>query len=259
MITRQHAYLLTQLVKRDLQARYKGSLLGGVWLIGQPLLLLAVYSLVFGVVFEARGLPTDSAVPFPLFFFAGLIIHQAMAEVLMRTPGLIRSHSSYVTKIVFPLWLLPVMTVATALVSLCLQLLILLAAMLLWHIPIPATVLWLPILLAGYALTLLATAWLVSALGVFLPDLTQIMGLVATALLFLSPVFYTAEHLPEPVRDYAAFNPLVWPIESLRDALYTATLPALLPTLAYLALMAVAAIISLALFRRMRPAFADIL
>jgi lipopolysaccharide transport system permease protein len=230
-----------------------------LWLVIQPLLLLAVYSLVFGVIFEARGMPAESAIPFPLFFFAGLAVHQAMAEVLMRSATLIRSHSSYVTKVVFPLWLLPVMVVISALVSLLIQLLLLIGAMLVWQVPLSGLLAALPLLLAVYACVLLAAAWLTAGLGVFLPDLSQLMGLFCTALLFLSPVFYATDRLPEMVRDYSFLNPLVWPIESLRGLLFEATAPALISSLFYAVPAAAAAIFSLFLFRRMRSAFNDIL
>lgn len=254
-------HLLWQLVRRDLAARYRGSLLGVVWMLAAPLLMLLVYSFVFGVVFQAKwGVDVHGqAVPFPLLLFSGLILHAVLAEALPRAATLIRAHPNYVRKVVFPVELLPVMATCSAFSLLAIQFALLVAACAVYGIYPAPHWLWLIPLLLPYVLLVLGLCWLVALLGVFLPDLQHIIGLLVTVLLFLSPVFYAVEMLPPPWRPVLYWNPLTLLIENTRAVLFYGRAPDAEALLMLWGAGAGVAALGCLAFQRAKAGFADVL
>lgn len=257
---REHRALLKRLCLRDLAARYRSTRLGMVWALLTPLLMLAVYTLVFGVVFQARwGTQSQDTTTFALMLYSGLIVHQFVAEVLSRSVTLVVSHANYVKKVVFPLPLLSMMAVTGTGFNLLIQLGLLLLFCVLAGQPIAPSALALPLILVPLALCMLGVSWAVASLGVYLRDLEQVMGFFITLLLFLSPIFYPAEAIPESFRFLIHLNPLTWIIEPLRGALFHGAWPA--PKL--IALLWIGALIVCRAgfwwFERTRHGFADVL
>lgn len=223
----RHRQLIAQLTRRDVSGRYRGSLLGLAWSFIHPLLLLLVYSFVFSVVFNARwnGPAQDSHAAFSLILFTGLILHGLFAEVANRAPRLILENASYVKRVVFPLEILPWVTLGSALFHLSISLLILLAGQLLLTHSLPPTALLLPLILAPLLLVTIGCAWFLAAIGVYLRDIGQAIGLLTTVMLFLSPTFYPLTALPEPGRTLLYLNPLTFIIEESRRVLLFGQLP----------------------------------
>jgi lipopolysaccharide transport system permease protein len=214
----QHRGLVWDLVKRDFIGRYKGSIMGVAWSLFNPLLMLAIYTIVFSVAFKARwGTGEESKVAFAIVLFSGMIVHGFFAECLNRAPDLITSHANYVKKVVFPLEILPWMALGSALLHFLVSLGVLLVFCLLAGVPVQSGALLIPIILLPLILLTLGLSWLFASLGVYLRDLSQGMGIVITVLLFLAPVFYPIEALPEPYRALIAWNPITLPIIQLRD------------------------------------------
>lgn len=113
-----HRYLLYQMIRRDIGQRYRGSYMGMLWSLINPLIMLLIYTFVFSVVFKARWRPTDEVVPlgeFAITLFAGLIPFNLFSEVVNRAPSIVLNYPNYVKKVVFPLEILPVMALGTAL------------------------------------------------------------------------------------------------------------------------------------------------
>ncbi len=254
--------LLRQLWTRDLAARYRGSLLGVMWALMTPLLILLIYTFVFGVVFQARwgnASHADSPAFFAITLYSGLIIHQLAAEILSRSTSILTHHSNYVKKVVFPLPLLSVMVVLTALTMATIQIVLLLAAVGVVQQTLSWTWVFIPIVIAPYALLLLGVSWLLASIGVFLRDLDQLMGLIVMLLLFLSPVFYPISALPEAYRGWIYLNPLTPIIENMRAV----TLNHTQPDWAALGLYTLAALVVCQLgwwwFKRTRKGFNDVL
>jgi lipopolysaccharide transport system permease protein len=256
----RHRHLLATLVRRDLAARFRGSLLGALWTVLQPLLLLTVYGVVFGMVYHARWGSPDSpeTAPFALVLFSGLAVFQLVADVLGRAPMAVLSQPSFVTKVVFPLEILPVVPVCSALIQAAINFALLLAA-LAATAGLPATALWLPLVLAPVAVLLLGLSWFLAALGVYVRDVAHVMNMVLTAALFLSPVFYPLSRLPRTFQQVLLFNPLTIPVEATRAALIGATAPdpAMLGAFALVSLGVCAA--GFAWFQKTRKGFADVL
>ncbi|MCK7576295.1 MAG: ABC transporter permease [Chromatiales bacterium] len=257
---RRHRTLIAQLTRRDVSGRYRGSLLGLAWSFIHPLLLLLVYSFVFSVVFKARwdGPAQDSHAAFSLILFTGLILHGLFAEVANRAPRLILENASYVKRVVFPLEILPWVTLGSALFHLSISLLILLAGQLLLTHSLPPTALLLPLILAPLLLITIGCAWFLAAIGVYLRDIGQAIGLLTTVMLFLSPTFYPLTALPEPGRTLLYLNPLTFIIEESRQVLLFGQLPDWGGLLIYVLISLFIAWGGFWWFQRTRRGFADV-
>ena len=164
----RHRQLIIQLTKRDVIGRYRGSVMGLAWSFFNPLLMLAIYTFVFSVVFKARwGVGGEGKVNFAIILFVGLIVYGLFAECINRAPSLIVSNVNYVKKVVFPLEILPSVAIGSALFHASISLVVLLAAQLLINQRLPWTVVVFPIILLPLLLVTVGLAWLLSALGVF--------------------------------------------------------------------------------------------
>src|SRR5690554_4797376 len=169
-------YLLWQFSRRDVASRYRGTGLGQLWSILAPLLLLVIYTFVFSVVFEARwGERQNSKTDYALYLFTGMILHSFLAECLNRGSNTLLQHSNYVKRVVFPLWVLPLVPVVSGLFHAGVSALVLLAAILWLGGSLHWTLLLLPVALLPLVLVGIGTSWLLAALGIFIRDLGQIM------------------------------------------------------------------------------------
>ena len=253
--------LIRQLSWREIETRYRGSLLGVLWSFLNPICMLAVFTFVFAIVLRARwgqGQQTSTA-EFALVIFAGLTTFNLFAEVVGRAPMLVTSQPNLVKKVVFPLEILPIVALLSALFQAGIAAVILIAFQIAVGSGFHPTALLLPILIIPLCLFTLGLAWFLAALGVYVRDVGQVMGLVITALMFLSPIFYPSTSLPAWIRPFAAENPLALSIESVRDAVVFGFLPnPLLLILGIAGGLAVAAL-GYTFFQKTRKGFADVL
>lgn len=216
----QHRALIVQLAKRELIQRYRGSALGFLWAVATPLLLLAVYTFVFSLVFQVRwSTAIDDHGSFAIVLFAGLTIFGYVADLLNRAPTLILGHVSYVKKVVFPTEILVAVVLAAGLVQVGINTAILLLSAMIAGLSWGPTILAFPLILAPLTLGLLGIGWFFAAAGVYLRDLSQVVGLATTVLMFMVPLFYPLDAVPEPYRPAIAANPLTFFIEQTRDVL----------------------------------------
>ena len=255
----RHRELVWQLSKREVVGRYRGSVLGLFWSFLHPLVMLSIYTFVFGVVFQARWQePVDDRLGFAMVLFSGLIVYSLFAECVNRAPGLILANQRYVRKVPFPLEILPWVTMASALFHAGLSLLVLLAVRELTAAAVPWTALALPVIVLPLVFLTMALSWFLASCGVFLRDTAPTVGLVTTGLLFASPVFYPASALPEAYRPVLWLNPLTPIIEQFRDALFWGRLPDWRSFAIGLIASLAVAWLGLLWFDRTRPAFADV-
>ena len=215
-----HRSLTLRLSWRDIQSRYKGSAGGLLWALITPILLLSVYTAVFSGIFQARWGQSGGPVEYALQLFVGLTVHGLASECLNRSPSLMINHVSYVKRVVFPLQILPCVTLISAFFHFLISLAVLVLFVLITKHTLPwLGLLYFPLILAPYLLLLLGVSYLLAGLGVYLRDIGQIMGLVTTILLFLSPVFYPASMLPPRLQTIFMLNPLTFIIEQSRAVL----------------------------------------
>jgi lipopolysaccharide transport system permease protein len=258
----RHPFLIWQLASRDVASRYRGSALGMLWSFGRPLLMLAVYTFVFSVIFEVRwhreGI-ADNRFLFAIVLFAGLIIHSLLSECLTRGPGLVIANVNYVRKVIFPLETLTYVMLLSALFHLCVSFLVLLAAHLLFVGLPPLTFLLLPVVILPMIPLFLGLGWILSSMGVFVRDISELSGILTTILLFLSPIFFPPEQFPEQLRFLLYYNPLTLIIEAVRDVVVFGQMPNWTGLGLYLALSLVIAQSGYWLFRKSRRGFSDVI
>lgn len=258
---RRNRELIAQMIKREVVGRYKGSILGLAWSFFNPVLMLAVYTFVFSVVFKARwGMgEEESKTQFALVLFVGMIMHGLLAEVLNRAPGLILANVNYVKKVVFPLEILPVVSMGAALFHTLVSVGVLLAAFALFNGYLHWTVIFTPLVVLPLIILVLGIAWILASLGVFLRDVGQTIGMVTTVMLFLAPVFYPISALPEEFRPWLTANPLTFIIEQARAVLIWGHLPDWAGLGLYTAIATITAWTGYAWFQKTRKGFADVL
>jgi len=246
--------------KREVLGRYRGSFLGLLWSFFNPLFMLAVFTFVFSVIFQARwGGGSGSKTEFALVLFAGLLVFNLFAECINRAPGLILSNTNYVKKVVFPLEILPLVGLLAALFHTLISLGVwVIAYTLFFGIP-HLTVFYLPLVLVPFCLFLMGLSWALASLGVFLRDVSQFIGLLTTALMFLSPVFYPVTAFPEDYRYILYLNPLTTVVEQTRDVLFWGKMPDFLMLAIYWVVTLGIAWLGFAWFQKTRKGFADVL
>lgn len=221
-----HRDLILRLARREVEARYKGSVLGVVWAVLVPLFNLAVFTLVFTKIFQPDWQPSNGRHP-PTFvlFFAGMIVANLLIEPLSRGPTLMLSYVSYIKRVLFPLETLPYFAVVsdgfTAVVSG-----VVLAGVYLGVIGLPpVTALLVPVLLLPMLVLIVGLLWIVSALGVYLRDLRQIVGVLLGTLGFISPLYWPLETVPQRLWWLVYLNPLTIPLHQTRQALFYGIVP----------------------------------
>lgn len=258
---RRHAALILHMTKREVIGRYRGSVLGLSWSLFHPILMLAVYTFVFSFVFKARwGIEQEeSKADFALVLFVGLIIHAIFAEVLNRSPRLMINHVNYVKKIVFPLEILPVVTLGAALFHGFVSAAVLLTAYALINGYIQWSALLFPLILLPFLLMTLGLAWILTSLGTYLRDIGHAIGMITTILLFLSPVFYSVSMLPEPYRALLYLNPLTFIIEQSRAVLIQGISPDYRGLFIYSVVSCLVAWCGYFWFQKTRKGFSDVL
>ena len=253
--------IIAQMTRREVVGRYKGSVLGLTWSFFNPMFMLAVYTFVFSEIFKARwgrdG--NESKTLFAVVLFVGMIVQGLFAEVLSRAPSLILSNVNYVKKVVFPIEILPVITVGAALFHSLISLGVLLAAYVLFNGHLQWTVVFTPLVFLPMVVLILGLAWMLASLGVFLRDVGQTIGIVLTVLMFLSPVFYPVTAVPERFRSIIMANPLTFIIEQARDVLIWGHWPNWIGLSIYTVAATAIAWAGYAWFQKTRKGFADVL
>jgi len=250
--------LMGSMVRRDILSRYRGSFGGTVWTFLNPLLLMATYFFVFGVVLRTRFGADTSRTGFVLYFLAGMLPWLAFSEALGRAPWVILEHRTFVKKIVFPLETLPVNLVISGAVTEAFGLLIFLAGLLMVRGSVPASVLWLPLLIVPQILFTAGLCWILAATGVYVRDLGQITGYLLTLWFFLTPICYPESSLPPEAIGVLRFNPLFVLVKAYRAVFLENQAPTM-RGLAGLWIVSVAvAVIGYAWFHRLRKSFADV-
>ena len=251
---------MLQLVCREVLGRYQGSIAGLLWSLLNPLVSLAMYTFVFGVVFKARwGLAVENVFDFAMVLFAGLTLHGLLSECILKAPGLIVGNANYVKQVVFPLEILPVASLGASLFHTCVNLLLLTLVWALSHGELTLAVILSPIIILPLCFIAVGISWLVAAMTVYFRDLNQVVGFISTGLLFFSPIFYPISSVPQPFRVILEINPLTYSIEHFRAAMIAGEFPSLHGYIVFLAGSMMVAWLGYAWFQKTRKGFADVL
>jgi len=250
--------LIWRFVRRDLAARYRGSIGGGAWSVIQPLILLALFNFVFAEILKVRLGPEVGTSSFPLFLFCGILPWQALAESLSRSTTTLLENATLIKKNLFPVEVLPVTLAASGVVAQMIGTLILVAALWVGGHGLSPVALMLPVLLALQFMLMVGLGWILASLNVFVRDIGQVLGAVLTLWVFLTPIFYPPSAYPPRFAFLVAINPLAILVEGYRDIFLRGAAP---PATAFLTLALFAGSALAAghwIFGRLRPGFADV-
>jgi lipopolysaccharide transport system permease protein len=252
--------LISSLINREIQGRYKGSVLGILWSLINPIFMLLVYTFVFSVVFKARwNGGSDSKTEFSLVLFAGLIVFNLFAECLNRSSGLILSNANYVKKVVFPLEILSFVSLGGAIFNAGISIVVWLIAYIIFYGVPHITALLLPLVLLPLFIFILGITWIFSSLGVYVRDISQFLGVLTTVLMFMSPIFFPVSALPEKFQVFVKLNPLAPIIEETRQVLFWGQIPNLYEYGLCLFIATLIAMFGFYWFQKTRKGFADVI
>lgn len=218
--------LIWQMTKREIAARYRGSMMGMLWSFLYPFFMLAVYAFFFTVIYQARwNVHPVNKIEFAMILFAGLIPYNFFAECINRAPKLLLSNVNYIKKVVFPVEILPWVEIGVALFHMITSYIVLFAFLLIANHSLPWTILLLPVVNLPLILIVVGLSWFLSSLAVYVRDTVELVTIFTTVLLFLSPIFYSVQQMPAAYRAFIKLNPLTFILEQNRAVIISGKLP----------------------------------
>jgi lipopolysaccharide transport system permease protein len=214
--------LIGQFTRRNIELKHRGSRLGAFWALINPLSMLALYYILFGVLYGTRFKVLEGETGFDvlLAMFLGLSLFHAFSETLSWAPSLITTNPNFVKKVVFPLEVLPVAQIGAAAFHLAVSLTLVLVGSAFGTARISWDVLWLPVLVLPLMMMSLGIAWLLAAAGVFLRDIGQLSAFAVTVLLFASAIMFPAAMIAEKSAELwtvLRLNPLLQIVDLARN------------------------------------------
>jgi len=251
--------LILSLTKRELAARYRGSVLGILWAILTPVVMIAIFTIIFAGIFKAKFGASSSQWDYALYLFCGLLPWNAFQEALQLSASTIVSHANLVKRVVFPLETLPISLTLAAIANQLFGTAALIVAALFLRREIHLTILFLPVLLIPQLIATLGAAWLLASLGVFVRDIVQGVTLVLMAWMYLTPIIYPESLVPDRYRSLVNLNPFTPLVRNYRRIILEGNLPDW-RGLAYFTVFAVASFVfGYWWFARTRKNFADVI
>lgn len=254
--------LIKKLSSRKIDSRHRGSFMGVIWMVLDPILILCVYLLVFGYIFQGTFIDDDTETPFAygMTIFLGLTIFRLFSEVISLSPASVVSNSNYVKKIVFPLEILPIIDIVASLYSFFVTILIVIIGLIFSGINIISiNLLWLPIIFVSFVLFLMGIGWIFSALTVFILDVNHVVQFISISLLFGSAIFYPVDQIPESFWTFLKYNPILHIVESARCAIIWQTSPPLEPLIWIVLFSLCMFYLGYGVFKGLSKGFADVL
>jgi ABC-type polysaccharide/polyol phosphate export permease len=253
----RHRQLIAALTARDLKARYRGSILGFFWSLANPLLLLAVYTLVF-----TKFFPQQVVQPYPLFLFSGILPWTFFASAVLEATGSISSNAGLIKKVMFPAEALPLVVVLSHLVHFLAALPILLAAMLAFtamhRFSMSWTILLAPVLMLLQAVFVAGLAMIVSSVSVLFRDLRDIVANLLQLGFFVTPILYLIERIESrPLRAMLRFNPMTPFVIGYQDIFFFGRFPNFSDGLLMVAYAGASLYLGILVFGRLRDTLAE--
>ena len=256
--------LLRTLVQRDMNARYKGSVLGNLWPMLNQLSQLFIYTYVFAIVLQVKltlkGVSADDSFVFGLWLFSGLVPWIAFSSGLTQASGSVVGQPNLVKKVVFPLSLLPLVPILSSFLESTFGLMALIVFVAFLANSVHATLLLLPLVWIPQLLITAGLGYLMAGLTVFIRDVPQTVAVLLNLWFYATPLIYPADMIPAPFQQWVFWlNPLAAIAEMYRDVI-------LVGHVTHWSEWAVSTVLSLAVFiagfwcyKKLRPAFADVL
>lgn len=250
--------LVFDFARREIEKKYRGSYLGFVWLFLSPFLMLTVYTFVYSYVFRVKITEMDR-LDFVLWLYAGLAVFFFFSDVVTSTSSCIRNSPNYVKKVIFPLEVLVSSKVISACFSFAVNFLLLVLLLLLKHRGLQVTVLLTPLLVLPTVLFAYGLGMILAAVGVFVRDTDEISRFLMRILFYLAPIVYPLALVPQQAHPFLWLNPLTNMVEPLRKVLLLGAIPEWDKFLVFVTVSVAFFVFGRACFRKLRPAFADVL
>ena len=253
--------LIIQMTRREVIGRYKGSIAGLAWSFFNPILMLSVYTLVFSIIFKARwGVDVEeNKIQFAMILFLGIIVFSLFNEVLNRAPALILMNVNYVKKVIFPIEILPIISIGAALFHCLISLCVFMVSFVIFNGQLHWTMIYVPLILFPLIVLSLGLSWILASLGVFIRDVGQTIAMLTTLLMFLSPVFYPISAVPLHLQNLILVNPLSFIIEELRAVIIWGQQPSWIGLGFYLFISILIMWFGYIWFQKTRKGFSDVL
>jgi len=251
--------LIFSLTRRELTARYRGSILGIMWTLVTPMVMIAIFTIIFAGIFKAKFGASSSQWDYALYLFCGLLPWNAFQESVQLSASTIIAHANLVKRVVFPLETLPVSLSLAAVVNQLLGTMVLIVAVIVLRRELHVTIIYLPLILIPQLIATFGAAWLVASLGVFVRDIVQGIALMLMAWMYLTPIIYPESIVPATYRTAINLNPFTSLVRNYRRVI----LDGLAPDWSGLAYFTAFALVSFVLgywwFARTRKNFADVI
>ena len=262
----RHRGLLWQFAKRYVHARHKGSYLGIAWQVLTPLLMLTLYTFVFGILLHGRFgvIANETSADYALGIFLGFMLYGLVADCMGAAPNCINDNSNLVKKVRFPLEVLPAAMALSAFYSFLISMALFVVGYAFFG-PTPTwNVFWFPVILTPFLLMSLGLAWLIGALGVYFRDVQNAMTFVTTALFYVSGIFFSASSATAGTKarvalDVLRWNPIFLGIDLSRDVTLWGKSPDLGELMYLYVVCAAVFVLGYAAFTRLKAGFADVI
>ena len=250
--------LIADLVHKDFIGKYKGTIIGFTWSIITPLFIILIFTFVFSTILKVRFGGGRSA-DFVVYFLCGMIPWLAFSDALNRSASLIRDNAHFVQRVIFPVEILPLSVALSGMIQLGIGLTLLMGLIGVFFTPLTWTVVFVPLLVCLQLLFTIGLAWTIACLGVFVRDTSHAIGLGMQMWMFLTPIIYPAELVPESLKILLVINPMAHLVQGYRLAIIEGTVPDLYGLIVLTGVMVMVAAFGYLFFMRSKPAFADVL
>ncbi|UQZ83960.1 Polysialic acid transport protein KpsM [Paenibacillus konkukensis] len=243
--------MLKSLVLTDLRTRYKGSVMGFLWTFLNPLLLLAIYSVVFSFIMR------QNIENYPMFLFCAILPWTFFSSCIQSCSGIILRNSNLVKKIYFPREILPLSVIIAGVINYFFGLVILIPSLLLTGIHINISLVAFPLILFVQTLLVLGISLIVSAMNVYFRDLEHIIAIVLQAAFYITPIIFPISMVPKEFQFYFLLNPMTEIIQAYRNIFYYGVMPDFSHLFLYLLYSLIVLVIGWAIFNKLQKSFAE--
>jgi len=258
----QHRDLTRQFAIRYFLTRFRGTYLGVLWALIFPLLMLLVYTFIFTYIFSARS-GTETRPQYAVWLFCGMAVYGLFSASVMRACGVVLENPQYVTKVVFPLQILPVSNIGASLFYTAIEIVLVIAGVAIFYSAIHPEILWLPVVLLPLLAITAGISWFLASLTVFVRDVSNVAVIVVSQFLFfLTPIFWKREELLSKMPNLAwliDLNPFAGIVENARRCLLTGEMPQWGTWSASMVIGLVLMQLGYAWFMKSKRGFADVL
>jgi ABC-type polysaccharide/polyol phosphate export permease len=251
--------LLFQMVRRDFEKRFVGSVAGWLWGVVHPLVLLASWTFVFDVCLKMKLGPGEVTQNYSLYLFCGFLPWLLFQDTVQRSSTCLVENANLITKTIFPSEVVPVSIFLSSLVHHLIGLALVVAAVAVWLNHISAMLVFLPLYMLFIGLLAVGIGWMVSALQVYLRDTAQVLAVVLTLWFWVTPIFISESQYPGWARFLIEVNPMAYVVRAYRDRLLSYNLPDLKELVILAVYSGAAFLIGGLFFRHLKRGFADVL